>query len=242
MTLFNKLNLHELDWGILNNEDQVHMRDYFIEETKNGIYTKFFDVEENDVVFDIGASVGPFTASILHKNPKQIHCFEPYPDLFNSLQNNFKENVNVVLNHAAFACTPEYTDSKIKLDNINTWDKGEYLVDRVKFSSYIEKNNIDKIDFLKTDCEGGEWSIFTEENCDWICNNVRKVSGEFHLDFKPEWVMRFILFREMYLKNAKNVHAFMLNDNFGISDYTKELWDDTVIIRNTKYINLSFEF
>ena len=41
------------------------------------IYERYFEVEEGDVVFDIGASLGPFTFSILHKNPSQVFAFEP---------------------------------------------------------------------------------------------------------------------------------------------------------------------
>ena len=39
------------------------------------IYERFFEVEEGDVVFDIGASLGPFTYSILHKKPSQVFAF-----------------------------------------------------------------------------------------------------------------------------------------------------------------------
>lgn len=236
-----EINLKNLDWSILNQPNNSHMRDYFIEETKNKIYTKFFEVEENEVVFDIGASIGLFTYSILDKKPKEVHCFEPHPDLFKAMSNNLENESNVILNHGAFACTPEYNKPEIELDFINTFGNQNQTVPRVKFLDYIAQKNIEKIDFIKTDCEGGEWSIFTEENHEWICNNVRKISGEFHLEFKPEWVVRFILFRDMYLKNAKSVKAFMINGDFSISDHTDILWDNIFIIRNLKYINLSVE-
>jgi autotransporter strand-loop-strand O-heptosyltransferase len=40
--------------------------------------------------------------------------------------------------------------------------------------------NVEKIDYLKVDCEGGEYDIFTDENLDYIENNVKKIAGEFH--------------------------------------------------------------
>jgi hypothetical protein len=33
---------------------------------------------------------------------------------------------------------------------------------------------------LKIDCEGGEYSVFSEKNMDWIVKNVRKIAGEWH--------------------------------------------------------------
>jgi 16S rRNA A1518/A1519 N6-dimethyltransferase RsmA/KsgA/DIM1 with predicted DNA glycosylase/AP lyase activity len=41
------------------------------------IYERHVQVEEGDVVFDIGASLGPFTFSILDKTPSQVFAFEP---------------------------------------------------------------------------------------------------------------------------------------------------------------------
>jgi hypothetical protein len=44
---------------------------------EDNIYEKFFEVEKGDIVFDIGASLGPFTYSILDKEPSHVFCFEP---------------------------------------------------------------------------------------------------------------------------------------------------------------------
>jgi len=49
------------------------------------IYEKMFEVEEGDVVFDIGASLGPFTYSILEKKPSHVFAFEPSYEEFKTL-------------------------------------------------------------------------------------------------------------------------------------------------------------
>ena len=46
------------------------------------------ELEEGDIVFDIGASLGPFTFSILDKNPKHVFCFEPSLEEFKTLVTN----------------------------------------------------------------------------------------------------------------------------------------------------------
>ena len=43
----------------------------------DNLYEKYFEVEPGDVVFDVGASLGPFTFSILNKNPSHVFAFEP---------------------------------------------------------------------------------------------------------------------------------------------------------------------
>ena len=42
------------------------------------------------------------------------------------------------------------------------------LVKTIKFSSLLEQYDIKKIDFFKTDCEGGEYDIFNNENIGWL--------------------------------------------------------------------------
>ena len=81
------VDLKNFDWGWMDEPtDIVHIHldgseEHMGQYHKNGIiheifeqkcYEKLFEVEEGDVVLDIGASVGPFTYSILHKNPKQV--------------------------------------------------------------------------------------------------------------------------------------------------------------------------
>lgn len=196
------------------------------------IYTKFFDVEEGDIVFDIGASNGVFAISVLEKNPKEIHCFEPDNMLFKSIQNNLKNEKNVILNY--------FSIGDYNFDIMG--NKQKNTINHVKFKEYVEKNKVNKIDFLKIDCEGGEWDIFTEENFEWISKNIHKISGEFHL-FDLPMKNNFIKFRDLYLKNAKDVNAFhiYLHGDYG-KDITDLIWDDNYVINDMNYCNISFKF
>ena len=45
---------------------QYHKKGIIHEIFEQQCYEKFFEVEECDIVLDIGASLGPFTYSILH--------------------------------------------------------------------------------------------------------------------------------------------------------------------------------
>jgi FkbM family methyltransferase len=166
------------------------------------LYEKIFEVEKGDIVLDIGASVGPFTYSILSKNPKHVYCLEPSESEFPTL----------VKNTRGFPVTPimkgitaknEFTKSDFVYDN-------NKLMDGISFKKFIEQYNIDKIDFLKTDCEGGEYDIFNEENFEFITQNVKKISGEWHLRSK-ELNKKFRVFRDTYLKHFKNFYVYSVD-------------------------------
>lgn len=52
------------------------------------VYEKHFEVEQGDIVLDIGASVGDFIWSILNKNPKHCWAIEPLKDYYRALMSN----------------------------------------------------------------------------------------------------------------------------------------------------------
>ena len=78
----------------------------------------------------------------------------------------------------------------------------------------VKNANVDKIDFLKTDCEGGEYNIFNDNNFWWIKENVRKIVGEWHLKDNKE---EFRIFRDTYLRLFPKVKLYSA-DMFEISN------------------------
>ena len=178
-------------------------------------YERFFEVEENDIVLDVGASVGPFTYSILHKKPKHVFCFEPS-------EKEFKTLVNNTIGHPV-------TQINKGISNVNSIVMNDHLfggedqMESITFSKFIELYGIEKIDFLKTDCEGGEFDIFNVENLDWIKNNVKKIVGEWHIQLKGHNNKeKFRHFRDTYLKEFPN-HKIYSVDNV---DIKWDLWNE----------------
>ena len=92
--------------------------------------------------------------------------------------------------------------------------------------SIIKEHNLDRIDFIKTDCEGGEYSLFTEANMPFLLNNVRSIVGEFHLShIYPEYKVEFRYFRDKYLKQFPNYEVYSI-DGVNIK---WDLWNDHFI-------------
>lgn len=152
--------LSKMDW------DGVH--DWSKKCISEEIYSKVYEripIKEGDIVFDLGATCGDWALCILEDyKPKHIYCIEPNPNYFEALIKNTKGLPITCINKA-----------------IGTTDDTAYC----KLSTLAKLYRVEKIDFIKTDCEGGEYCLFLEDNLDYVLNNVKVIAGEWHLRGSP---------------------------------------------------------
>ena len=182
-------------------------------------YETVREVKEGDVVLDVGSSIGPFTYSILPKNPRQVICVEPSHLEHDTLRANVgRDNVTIIEKGIG------PVDGQIVIDEVFGANGLPMRIPSIKFDTLIKENNIERINFLKTDCEGGEYDIFNAENLFWIKDNVDFVVGEWHLS-TPELKDKFRAFRDYYLKLFPNHHIYSLD---GV-DIKWDLWNEHFI-------------
>jgi FkbM family methyltransferase len=214
------------DWGNTNPEyAEMFSRENFIERT----YEKHCCVKAGDIVIDAGANCGSFTHSILGKNPKQVYCVEPSNTLIHSLKKNVGHGPVTFINKAI---------SDFESDSVVIADKGVYIYENdgneyptTTFKNIIEENNITRVDFLKIDCEGGEYSIFTKENYDFIIKNVGHCAGEWHINDHKDAIERFIEFRDLYLTKCNLLHVYERSGK----EVTEHIFDDTYLYGFREY-------
>ncbi|ABE52494.1 FkbM family methyltransferase [Methanococcoides burtonii] len=132
-------------------------------DTINEAYN-YSDIKKDDIVVDIGANIGGFSVRVANKC-KHVYAVEP---LFNKqLENNFK--LNGITNYTIIPKGLGSGYKDLQYENL------EKSVECVSLES-IKKEVGGKIDFLKIDCEGGEWSIRSSE-----LSGVRRIEMELHL-------------------------------------------------------------
>lgn len=210
------LNIDDFDWGESNDWYKNFIGNEIFHKR---IYEKFFTVEENDIVVDFGASTGIFTYSILPKNPLHVFCIEPSPNHFMTLVKNTSKGYVTCLNKGI----SDINGSMILPEVYGSENKSQ-IVSTIRFDTFIKKYNISKVDFLKTDCEGGEYHIFDKKNIWWIKNNVKKIVGEWHLETQ-EQKKYFREFRDLYLKLFDNSNVYSVD----MKDIKWDLWNDHFI-------------
>ena len=187
------------------------------------IYETTLPVENGDIIFDAGSSTGIFGYSVLDKKPSKIYCVNPSIEEMQTCKLNIPSDIGVYLNYGISG-----VDGEIELGDVYENTDGDnrssskFKVKR--FKTIIEENNIEKIDFLKTDCEGGEYDIFNVENLFWIKDNVKKMVGEWHLN-TPETKQQFREFRDVFLRVFPNHEVYSV-DGINIK---WDLWNEHFI-------------
>jgi FkbM family methyltransferase len=207
----------KFDWGNVSTSFKTQNT---TELTDHNEYERLFPVEEGDIVVDIGASVGPFTYSILSKKPKHCWVVEPMPHQFQTLKNNLMGSPVSFIKAAI-------TDlKKVEIK----WDGNVCTPRAIPFNQFLEENEINKIDFLKVDCEGGEYNVFSQSNIPFLLT-VPKIVAECHLWQDSLENFKFKLFRDNILPQFPNYKFYSIDGidvtwdlhNQHFLDYYKEV-------------------
>lgn len=170
---------------------------YDVQQVANEVqhYQTYFKVEKGDVVVDIGSHVGMFLRDFLDV-ASVIVAVEPDPLFIKELEKIECDNLRIIE-----AGIGEYTGtSLIKSDgSANVVGSGDTEIKLIDFKELLNQANLQRIDFLKIDCEGGEYSILTEEYLPWIKENVKYIAGELHIH-SPEQIAQVPLIVELFEK------------------------------------------
>jgi len=215
--------LNLVDYGTLSNQFARCINREIVSEK---IYERFFPVDSGSVIVDIGANIGLFPWTLKKRTMKHVYAIEPSATLIPALTNNLNKLPfpSTVLNYGIGA-----TSGVHHLDQ-NDWLAGE--VDQNSsfvmktFKDFLSENNIDHINFFKIDCEGGEYSVFNEENYEFLTTKVDKIVGEWHLSYMENGVEAFIKFKNLYLKGKTNFRVFQPYD---WKEVTHKICDDNYI-------------
>ena len=191
------MNLNNFDWGPTSERFKLQVTKEIFNGTND--YEKLFEVEEGDIVVDIGATVGEFTYKILEKNPKHCYVVEPLPVFFDTLKKNL-EGHQVSFTNAAIT-----SDKYCKI----FWDGYDEDVNTLTFKEFVDLNRLHKIDFLKSDCEGGEYDMFSQENIE-LLKTIPKITCEMHLR-TGKLKEQFRNFRDTILPHFKNFQFVSLD-------------------------------
>ncbi len=159
------------------------------------------NVEDNSVVIDIGANIGVFSLFASQSKNTKVFAFEPMPENYSLLKenislNNLEKNIlpfnlavgalnekrKLFLGDSPFPSFLKISDSPFNALHGNSQQEQnqKYVeINCIAFKDIFDKNNIQKCDLLKMDCEGAEFEILYNLPNEYF-KIIKKIRMEYH--------------------------------------------------------------
>lgn len=185
-TAISELNFRNwLRYQIANFDDLGVFYEIFIKK-------EYGKIPQGDVtIVDIGANNGLFTLYCKSHNPRAtIHCYEPVESCATHVRDMAKMNnfTDIHVHQLAvsdsqwekqFYFSEEITVAASLYESISVWTSQAVTVQTTTLEAIFTDNKIGKIDFLKVDCEGGEYDIFYGATRETL-NRCQSITIEYH--------------------------------------------------------------
>lgn len=168
----------------------------------------FVRLDVGDVVVDVGANYGVFGLYAQMFRPSRVVCVEPVRSTYDQMVRNLSGFGVSCVNKAVswedgtdtFAITEVNGNNYSKRHgNAKHVEWGlqrairEEEVETVNVNTLIREQGLERIDFLKVDCEGGELALFSTIDPSFLRDRVSKVALEYHTSAISERVNEILV-------------------------------------------------
>lgn len=146
-----------------------------------------FAIGRGDIVVDIGAHVGTFALMAARSGAAQVHAYEPMPSNVSILRANLAANgvSNVTVHSSAVGGRSGQAVMSVGTFSVGgslaplPGAVGSVAVPVVTLAGIFDENGLDRIDFLKIDCEGAEGEILTAAPPE-LFHRIKRIALEYH--------------------------------------------------------------
>jgi len=140
-----------------------------------------YDLNEKSVVFDVGGYKGEFAENIFCKYNATLYVFEPIKSFCQIIRNKFSNNQKVKVYDFGLAGKDEQMQISMS-DNASSVFLQTHDSETVQLKSivnFIRENNIQSVDLIKINIEGGEYELLES----LIKNNLISVFKNIQIQF-----------------------------------------------------------
>jgi len=161
-----------------------------------------YPLNSKSIVLDLGGYEGQWTSDIFSRYCCFIHVFEPVERFANQIKQRFAHNEKIQVHHYGLSKLNQKDQIFINGDSSSTFkmDSDREEIHFVKAINFINEYNIDFIDLIKINIEGGEYDLLEHLLESGFIKNIANIQVQFH-DFIPNAEARMIKIQQELSKS-----------------------------------------
>lgn len=155
-------------------------------------------LDENSIVFDLGGYEGEFAQKIYDDYGCYLYIFEPVKEYYEFIVERFKNNNKVKVYNFGLSDKDEIVNISLNDNETSVFlpEGDKQKISLKSASSFINSEDIDTIDLLKINIEGGEFSVLPNLIENNNISNINNLQVQFH----------------NFIDDAENLRAKIRND------------------------------
>ena len=165
----------------------MNMNEYRRWVNDNGETKRYnYNLNNESIVFDVGGFHGEWTTNIFNRYKSIIYIFEPVQKCINIITEKINNNNKIHLFEYGLGGKNEETVISLDGDAASVFNKSKNMeqIKIVDISDFISENNINYIDLIKINIEGGEYELLDSLLTNNHITKIKNIQIQFH-DFVP---------------------------------------------------------
>ena len=141
-----------------------------------------YNLTEESIVFDVGGYKGDFTEKIYTRYKSNIYIFEPVNNFYNQVDSKFSNFLKIHTYNFGLSNKNQELEIALSEDASSIHIKSG-KTEKIKLCSIIEfldQNNIQNINLIKINIEGGEFDLLPALIDSEIINSIDNLQIQFH--------------------------------------------------------------
>jgi FkbM family methyltransferase len=185
-----------------------------------------YSLNEDSIVFDLGGYHGDWAELISKRYNSNIYIFEPFPAFAEIIRKKFISNPKIKVFEFGLSRKNEtisLSNDENKSSHYTNTSKLKITAFLKSYSEFISENNIEHIDLMKINIEGGEYDLLEGIIDQNLTNRIKNLQIQFH-DFIVE---------NAHLRMT-NIQENLKKTHFQTYSY-KFVWENWQLKTNNEY-------
>ncbi|MFK7901046.1 MAG: FkbM family methyltransferase [Cyclobacteriaceae bacterium] len=148
--------------------------------------TAYDELNPDSIIFDLGGYEGQWASDIYAMYLSNVYVFEPHPNFANKIEQRFKKNPKIKIFDFGIGSQDEtlMLSSENAASSTFKEKKSMMKVSIKSAEAFFVENNINQIDLMKINIEGGEYDLLNYLIDSGRINSIINLQIQFH-DFVP---------------------------------------------------------